>query len=87
MIEVISKGVMAVGGLLVLLAMLMPISYAIGWYGAKIFNELRRVYHLRVIGYWLDRLEKVGVREFERAEQTDIAIQSIRASRAKEKAE
>ena len=78
MIEVISKGVMAIGGLLVILGLLIPISFAIGWYGAKIFNDLRRVYHLRVIGCWLNRLEKVGVREFECAEQTDIAIKAVR---------
>jgi len=78
MIEIISKGVMAIGGLLVILALLIPTAYAVGWYGARVFYDLRRVYHLRVIGYWLDRLEKVGVREFECAEQTDIAIKAVR---------
>lgn len=45
--------------------------FLVGLLGRDVFKRLRRIYHLRVIGYWLDRLEKVGLREFEKAEQQD----------------
>ena len=56
----------------IMIALLAVLSGILGWYAAGVFKELRRVYHLRVIGYWLDRLEKGGWREFEKAEKADI---------------
>lgn len=50
-----------------------------GLYGAKLFKKLLRVYHLRVIAYWLDRLEKNGVREFERAERLDNYVKALKS--------
>jgi len=40
-----------------------------GYVGVKVFTRLRRIYHLRVIQYWLIRLEKGGVSVFEKAER------------------
>lgn len=37
-----------------------------GWLGWRIFNRLKRIYSLHVIGYWLDRFEKEGIRTFQR---------------------
>ena len=59
-------------------ALLWLVSTLTGLYGAKLFKDLRRVYHLHVIGYWLDRLEKGGVRVFERAEQLDQYYKSLK---------
>lgn len=56
----------------IVILIMSVLSWAIGWYAAKVFKELRRVYHLRTIGYWLNRLEKGGWREFEKAEKADI---------------
>lgn len=35
------------------------------------FERLRRMYHLTVLGYWLHRLEKGGMRVFRKAERED----------------
>lgn len=37
-----------------------------GLIGRKLFSRLRRIYHLTVISYWLNRLEKEGGRTFQR---------------------
>jgi len=42
----------------------------IAW-GRKVFKDLRRVYHLTVIAYWLTRLESGGWRVFQKAENSD----------------
>ncbi len=52
-------------------ALLWVLWYLSGTLGALLFARLRRVYHLVVIGYWLDRLEKGGWRVFEKAEAED----------------
>ena len=58
-----------------LLGMLtMWIILAIGWgitwvVGRLLWKRLTRIYHFTVILYWLDRLEKGGWREFQKAEQ------------------
>lgn len=39
-----------------------------GYVGRLLFKRLRRVYSLLVIGYWLDRFEREGLRTFERAD-------------------
>lgn len=44
----------------------------IGW-GRKVWSDLRRCYHLTVISYWLDRLERGGWRVFQKAEDRDKA--------------
>ena len=76
--NIIAGVLMAVGGFGIALALLYLSSTLTGVYGASLFKDLLRVYHLRVIAYWLDRLEKVGVREFERAEQHDKNIQAVK---------
>jgi hypothetical protein len=39
--------------------------------GKKLFRRLIRIYHLSVLSYWLDRLEKEGRRTFQRAQDGD----------------
>lgn len=58
---------MAAGGFLLACALLGALSYATGFVGARVFIRLRRIYHLRVMGYWLDRLEREGSHVFEKA--------------------
>lgn len=54
-----------IGGLMVI-SLLVIVWWLLGWFGAYVFKRLRRVYHLTVIGYWLDRLEKEGSHCFPR---------------------
>lgn len=42
-----------------------------GLWGCEVWRRLTRAYHLTVILYWLDRLEKGGVRVFQKAEAED----------------
>ena len=62
-----------------LLGMLtMWVILAIGWgttwvVGRLLWKRLTRIYHFTVILYWLDRLEKGGWREFQKAERQDKA--------------
>ena len=39
-----------------------------GYLGWRVFVRLTRVYHLRVIVYWLKRLEREGTHAFERSD-------------------
>lgn len=50
--------------------------------GREVFRRLTRIWHLTVIGYWLLRLEKGGLREFQKAEKEDADRQSARAKTA-----
>lgn len=60
-------------GWAIVTAALVPAWLLTGWLGWSVFDRLRRIYHLTVIAYWLDRLEKGGMRIFQRAEQEDTA--------------
>ncbi len=40
-----------------------------GLLGKKVFCRITRIYHLHVVGYWLDRLEREGTHVFEKASQ------------------
>lgn len=53
-------------GLCVSFAVLLPLYWVGGLLGAEVFKRLRRVYHLTVIWYWLDRLERLGTHKFMR---------------------
>lgn len=59
---------MTAGGGLLALALLGVAWYCAGYLGADVWKRIRRIYHLRVIAYWLDRLEKNGTHVFEKAE-------------------
>lgn len=50
--------------------------------GVAAFKRITRVYHISVLGYWLNRIERHGVREFRKAEQYDIEEQHKRANKA-----
>jgi len=39
-----------------------------GVLGKEVWHRLRRVYHLTVIAYWLNRVEKEGTRIFRKSE-------------------
>lgn len=43
--------------------------WLVGIFGNKLFNDLRRIYSLTVISYWLKRLEREGTHTFERAKR------------------
>ena len=57
-------GVLALVALIALLGLLIWVA---GLVGAKLFRDLRRVYCLSVITYWLKRLEREGYHTFQRA--------------------
>ncbi len=45
----------------------LAVLYAItGVLGKRVYMRVARIYHWRVLGYWLDRLEREGTRTFER---------------------
>ena len=67
----VGYGAMAlVGSCAVFLALLVA-WWASGLVGKEVFTRLRRIYHLTMIGYWLDRLEKQGPRVFRDIEKED----------------
>ena len=74
----------AVVWMVIMIGLMAGLSFCIGWYSKKIFSELNRTYHIRVIAYWLDRLERFGVREFEKAEQHDKNIKAVKGGEFKE---
>lgn len=43
--------------------------YATNLLGKHLFRRIRRVYHIAVIGYWLDRLEREGTHVFKKASE------------------
>lgn len=71
----IGRIVMAAAGGVLALLLLGVAWWFTGILGAEVFKRVRRIYHLRVIGYWLDKLEKEGPRVFEKAQQEDAAAQ------------
>lgn len=70
---ILGMGVMVLAASLLLLVALGATWWLSGLLGKEVFARLRRTYHLSVIGYWLDRLEKGGIREFQKAERQDNA--------------
>ena len=58
-------------GVLTVWAVLTALSLLALHFGKRVWRRLRLVYHLTVIDYWLDRLEKGGWREFQKAEAED----------------
>ena len=58
-------------GLIVVIFTFLVLCWLSGRMAADTYKRLRRTYHLSVIGYWLERLEKGGMREFQRAEKHD----------------
>lgn len=60
---------MAMCASVVLLFLLGVALYLVGILGKKLFNDLRRIYSLAVISYWLKRLEREGSHTFERAKR------------------
>ena len=66
--QVVGYITMTAGGGLLAAALLGVVWYFTGYLGADVWKRIRRIYHLRVIGYWLDRLEKNGTHIFEKAE-------------------
>lgn len=73
---VIGYGVMGIVASIAVGGALLVIWWVIGLVGNEVFARLRRVYNLAVIRYWLDRLEKGGMREFQKAEQYDQALKA-----------
>jgi hypothetical protein len=59
-------------GLVCSLIALSVLWWISGLWGVAVLKRLKRVYHLTVILYWLERLEEHGVREFQKAEIEDL---------------
>lgn len=53
-------------GWLLVTCVLAALYWFSGLLGRKVFTRLKRIYHLTVIGYWLDRLESEGTHVFEK---------------------
>ena len=58
---------MTIAGLL-----LLVISWAVGCAGRDLYRRITRVYSLTVVWYWLDKLEREGLRTFEKARQESL---------------
>lgn len=69
-------------GWAVMAALLAVLYWLSGQIGVVVFRRLTRVYHISVMGYWLSRLEAVGVRDFQKAEKEDVEIQKARSASA-----
>jgi hypothetical protein len=53
---------------------ILGIGYVVtGYIGSRVFKRITRIYHLRVVAYWLDRLEREGKRTFQRADGASAA--------------
>lgn len=59
-----------IGWAVISLGILLALWWAIGQVGKDLFKRLRRVFHLTVIGYQLDHLERLGVRKYMKANGT-----------------
>lgn len=73
---ILGFGLMALAGGIALIAVLAVTYYFVGLLGAEVFKRIRRIYHLTVIGYWLDRLEKGGMRVFQKSEEYDANLKA-----------
>lgn len=82
--SILGMGVMVLGASVLLLVALGATWWLTGLLGNAVYKRLRRTYHLTVIGYWLDRLEKGGMREFQKAEEYDQALKAKGVVRAAE---
>lgn len=69
-------------GWLVTTLVLGVLYVATGVLGVRVYRRLARVYHMTVVTYWLGRLEKEGVRVFQRAQEEDKARIASRAGKA-----
>ena len=56
-------------GLVIVNLILGALWVATGYLGKEVYDRIKRVYSLTVVWYWLDRLEKEGLRTFEKATQ------------------
>ena len=56
-------------GLVIVNLILGALWVATGYLGKEVYDRIKRVYSLTVVWYWLDRLEKEGLRTFEKAKQ------------------
>lgn len=59
-------------GLVIVNLILGALWVATGYLGKEVYNRIKRIYSISVIWYWLDRLEKEGVRTFERARKESL---------------
>lgn len=75
-IIVFVKLAMISGGLLIFFTVIATLSYCSGLAVRALYKNLRKVYSMTVVHYWLDRLEEGGVRVFEKAEKEDEAYRA-----------
>lgn len=59
----------AILGVLVASAFLLGLIYLSSIVGREVWRRLRRIYHISVMKYWLERLETEGTHVFKKAEQ------------------
>ena len=58
-------------GIFVVWSVLSVLALFAWHFGKLVWRRVTRVYHITVIAYWLERLEKGGWREFQKAEAED----------------
>lgn len=68
---ILGYGLMVCASGVSLVAALLFVFWGLQFAGERTFRRLLRVYHLSVIAYWLDRLEKEGQRCFQKALEDD----------------
>ena len=68
---VLGYGLMVCASGIAMVMALMFVFWCLRFAGERTFKRLLRVYHLSVITYWLDRLEKEGQRCFQKALDED----------------
>ena len=78
--QIIGYMVALSSGVIVVICAFFMLCWFSGIMAAETFKRLQRTYHLSVIGYWLDRLEKGGMREFHRAEQHDKNVKAVKST-------
>ena len=54
-------------GLIASSALLVFLYLVAGAFGTLLYKRFRRIYSITVVHYWLERLEREGLRTFERA--------------------
>lgn len=67
-INLISWGVLIGAAGVFMIGALLLTYWLAGLVGTEVLRRLRRIYHLSVIVYWLNRLEKEGTHCFQKAE-------------------
>ena len=59
-------------GLVIVNLILGALWVVTGYLGKEVYDRIKRIYGITVVWYWLDRLEKEGLRTFEKARKEPL---------------